>query len=99
MPRRASAALLLCLAACASPAPEFIGAAETRLTRDGIRFAVFHRGDRAEAIRLDAIPRARHRDMPALLVAVMEEATGCGVRPETLAGDTAEIRASLRCRG
>lgn len=85
------------IAACASPAPEFFGAKETRITRDGIRFAVFQRGNRAEAIRLDRISGTRHREMPVLLVSVMEEVTGCRVIRSTLAGDTAEIRATLRC--
>ncbi|MGF6860786.1 hypothetical protein ABIE69_001354 [Rhodobacteraceae bacterium MBR-64] len=88
---------LALIAACASPAPEFIGAQETRLTREGIRFAVFQRGNRAEAIRLDRISGTRHRDMPFLLVSVMEEATGCAVIRRSVAGDTAEIRATLRC--
>ena len=86
-----------CLASCASPAPEFFGAEETRLTREGIRFAVFHSDRRAEVIRLDRIAARRHREMPALMVAVMQEATGCSVVMPSLAGDTAEIRATLRC--
>jgi hypothetical protein len=35
--------------------------------------------------------------MPFLLVSVMEEATGCAVIRRSVAGDTAEIRATLRC--
>lgn len=87
----------LLIAACASPAPEFIGADQTRLELGGVRFAVFQRGNRAEAIRLDRIPAARHREMPVLLVQAMEQATGCTVIRPSLAGDTAEIRATLRC--
>lgn len=89
--------LALVLAACASPAPEFFGADQTRLELGGIRFAVFQRGNRGEAIRLDRIPAARHREMPVLLVQAMEQATGCTVIRRTLAGDTTEIRATLRC--
>lgn len=89
--------IVILLAACASPAPEFFGAQQTRLELGGIRFAVFHRGNRAEAIRLDSIPRSRHREMPVLLVQAMEQATGCTVIRRTLAGDTTEIRASLQC--
>lgn len=89
--------LVALLAACASPAPEFFGAPQTRLELSGVRFAVFHRGDRAEAIRLDRIPANRQREMPVLLVQAMEQATGCSVIRRSLAGDTTEIRASLRC--
>lgn len=89
--------LCLCLAACASPAPEFFGADETRLELDGIRFAVFQRGIRAEAIRLDRIASARQREMPVLLVRAMEQATGCTVIRRSIAGDTTEIRATLTC--
>lgn len=85
------------IAACASPAPEFFGAKETRITRDGIHFAVFQRGNRAEAIRLDRISGTRHREMPVMMVSVMEEVTRCRVIRSSVAGDTAEIRATLRC--
>jgi phage protein U len=88
---------LILLTACASPAPEFFGAEQTRVELSGVRFAVFHRGNRAEAIRLDRIPADRHREMPVLLVQAMEQATGCTVIRQSMAGDTTEIRASLRC--
>lgn len=89
--------IALLIAACASPAPEFFGAQQSRVELGGIRIAVFQRGNRAEAIRLDRIPAARHREMPVLLVQAMEQATGCTVIRPTMAGDTTEIRATLRC--
>jgi len=94
---RAPLAALALLAACASPAPEFFGAPEVRVTRAGLDFAVFRRDDRAQAIRLDRIPARRQAGMPALLVQVTEEATGCTVRRGSIKGDTTEIRARLTC--
>lgn len=94
---RILAVSLLLLTACASPAPEFIGARETRIVRGGREFAVFRQGNRAEAIRLGYATRAERQGMLATLVAVMEQATGCTPVPGTIEGDTGEIRARLRC--
>lgn len=89
---------ILMLAACASPAPEFMGAEQIRITRDGRDFAVFRQGNRAEAIRLGYATLPERQGMVATLTSVMEEATGCTPVPGTIEGDTGEIRARLRCK-
>jgi hypothetical protein len=74
---------LLLLAACASPAPAFFGADQARVTVEGTRFAVYHRGDMAQAIRLDAASRATLPLMRARLFRAVELATGCAPIPGT----------------
>ena len=44
----------------ASPAPQFFGAARHDVTAQGIRYAVFVKGDAVEVIRLDTIGRHHH---------------------------------------
>ena len=94
-------ALTLLLAACASPAPEFFGAARHDITLDGISFAVFHKGNDAEVIRLGYLTRSARAPVPALMVQAAEQTTGCRVIPNSLRtripGDTGEARLSLRC--
>lgn len=90
-------ALCLTLAACASPSPEFFGADQHRLTLDGVQIAVFHKDNRAQAIRLDHAGRAAQRDMPARLVAAMEQATGCTVPAGAATGDSGVMTARLAC--
>lgn len=95
--------LLLCpaLAACASPAPQFFGATRHDITLSGIDFAVFHKEDRAEVIRLGYLPRPARAQVPALMVEAAERTTGCRVIPGSavtgLPGDTGEARMDLDC--
>lgn len=99
MPVRRLVPVACCLAlgACASPSPEFFGASEHRLTVDGVSIVVFHTADRAQAIRLDFAGRAAQRDMPARLVAAIEQATGCTVPPGGATGDSGVMTARLSC--
>lgn len=71
------------LAACASPSPAFFGAEEQRVTVEGTRFAVFRRGDVAQAIRLDPAGRAALPLMRARLFRAVELGTGCTLVPGT----------------
>ncbi|MFC7703979.1 hypothetical protein ACFQXB_07215 [Plastorhodobacter daqingensis] len=89
------APVLLC--ACASPAPEFLGAPQTRIERDGMRFALFRKGDRVQVIRLDHADRATRQSLPDLMLRLIAEETGCQPRLSSLRGDTGEIRARLAC--
>ena len=93
--------LTLLLAACASPAPDFLGAQRHDLVLDGIRFAVFHKDTDAEVIRLGYLSRRERAKVPELMVRAAEQATGCAVIPGSLTsripGDTGEARVSLRC--
>ncbi len=45
-------ALLLLLAACASPSPAYLGAEETEISLEGVRFHVFRLPGSAQAIRM-----------------------------------------------
>lgn len=89
------------LAACASPAPGFIGATRHDITLDGIRFAVFQRENEAEVIRLGYLTRAQRAPVPGLMMRAAAEATGCTPIPDSMVtkipGDTGEARISLRC--
>ncbi len=97
---RAPAALLL-LTACASPAPEMFGATRSQVTLQGIDFVVFHKDDRAEVVRMGYLSRTERAPVPGLMVAAVEQATGCRVRPSSvttgLAGDTGEARMQVDC--
>ncbi len=88
-------------AACASPAPEFFGAARHEITLDGIDFVVLHKGDTAEVIRMGYLARAERARVPALMLRAVEETTGCRVLPDRtvtgLPGDTGEARMRLAC--
>ena len=93
---------LLFLAACgASPAPQFFGATRHEITKGGINFVVFHKDTRAEVVRMGYLTRAQRAPVPDLMVAAVEETTGCKVIPATmvtgLPGDTGEARFRLRC--
>ncbi len=94
-------ALILLLAACASPAPEFFGAVRHDITLDGIRFAVFHKDHDAEVIRLGYLSRSARAPVPALMVQAAEATTGCKVIANSMRtripGDTGEARFTLRC--
>ncbi len=93
--------LTLILAACASPAPQFFGAARHEVTMGGIDFVVFHKGDWAEVVRMGYLTRAERAPVPDLMVQAAESATGCtvisGSMVTGLPGDTGEARFRLRC--
>lgn len=93
--------LCLSLCACASPAPQFFGADRQDITLDGYRFAVFHKANRAEVIRLGYLSRAERAAVPALMIRAAEDATGCTVISGSvvtgLPGDTGEAKMRLRC--
>ena len=94
--------LLLTLAACgASPAPQYFGATRHELTRGGINFVVFHKGNEAEVVRLGYLTRARRAPVPQLMIEAVEAATACRAIPGSmitgLPGDTGEARFDLDC--
>lgn len=95
--------LSLLFAACASPAPRFMGAQRTDLALGGIDFTVFHTPTDAEVIRHGYLSRAARGDVPALMVRAAEQASGCRVIPAStvtgLPGDTGEARMALDCTG
>ncbi len=94
--------LLLLLSACASPAPEFIGATRTKVTRGGIDFVVFHAGSRAEVVRMGYLSRSARAPVPGLMAEAAAAASGCRVIANSMKtgipGDTGEARFGLDCR-
>lgn len=89
--------LFLFLAACASPAPEFLGATKTEVTRDGRSYVVMQKGERVEVIRLGYAKRGEHQAIRAAMIELIPEVTGCTLREATLQGDSGEMRGSLNC--
>ncbi len=91
--------LTLCLAACASPAPEFFGATRTEVSRDGRQYVVLQKAERVEVIRLGYATRGEHQAIRAAMIALIPDVTGCTLREATLQGDSGEMRGSLNCPG
>ncbi len=89
--------LAIALSACASPAPEFLGATKTEVMRDGRQFVVFQKGERVEVIRLGYAARGEHQAIRATMIELIPEVTGCLLRDATLQGDSGEMRGSLNC--
>lgn len=88
---------VLFLAACASPAPEFMGAPRTDVTVDGRDYAVFQKGERVEVIRLGYARRGEHQEIRATMIELIPRVTGCTLRDSTLQGDSGEMRGTLSC--
>ena len=69
----------------------------------GMDFAVFHKEDRAEVVRMTFAPPGTRRPIPALMARAAGQATGCAVIPfsgRTQApGDVGVARFDLDCRG
>ncbi|MDS9466123.1 hypothetical protein RGQ15_00835 [Paracoccus sp. MBLB3053] len=93
--------ILLLLASCASPAPQFFGSARQDVELGGMRFAVFVRQDEAQVIRLGYLPRRDRTRVPELMMRAAELASGCEAIPFSLKsripGDPGEGRVNLRC--
>ena len=87
----------LLLAACASPAPEFMGASRSDVTVNGRNYTVFQKGERVEVIRLGYARRGEHREIRATMIELIPRVTGCKLRESTLQGDSGEMRGSLDC--
>lgn len=89
--------IALTLAACDSPAPQMMGATETKVTRGGHTYAVYVRDGTVEVIRFGYAPRSEQAAVREQMVALIPEVTGCIADPRTLQGDSGEMRARLRC--
>lgn len=85
------------LAACASAAPEFMGAARTDVTVNGRDYTVFQKAERVEVIRLGYARRGEHQEIRATMITLIPRVTGCSLRESTLQGDSGEMRGSLDC--
>lgn len=90
--------LSLFLVGCgAQPAPEFLGATRTDVTRDGRGYSVFQKANRVEVIRHGYARRRDHQAIRAQMIALIPEVTGCALQPASLQGDSGEMRGSIRC--
>jgi hypothetical protein len=88
----------LFLGACgAQPTPLMFGADRTEVTRDGRQYVVFKKESMVEVIRLGYAARGEHADIRQTMIALIPEVTGCALIESTLAGDSGEMRARIRC--
>ncbi|MFI0396851.1 hypothetical protein [Paracoccus jiaweipingae] len=98
-----SFALILLLAACAWPDPDYMGVAGRPVTLDGIRFTVFHRDQQVQVIRHGYLTRAQRAPVQALMMRAAAQATGCRVLPDSLTtkipGDTGVADLRVDCDG
>ncbi len=89
-------ALVLMLAACAGPAPRFVGAERHEVTANGLRYVVWRRADAVEVHRLGpGLPRTR--DVWLGAITAIQIATGCPLRPRSLVGDGAVLTGRIDC--
>lgn len=95
--------LLLLLAACATPSPRMMGAVRHDIRVEGMDFAVFHKDDRAEVVRLDFVARPSVMAIRPLMERAAAQATGCSVIPFSAAAgtprDTGVVTFDLDCWG
>lgn len=95
--------LIMLLASCASPSPEFMGARGQDVTLDGIRFTVFHRGGDVQVIRHGYLTRDQRAPVQDLMMRAARQATGCQVVPNSLTtkipGDTGVANMAMKCDG
>ena len=85
------------LAACASPAPEFMGAKRIDTEMNGRKYTVFFTEKRAQIIRLGYAKRGDHAGIRADMIALIPKVTGCRLSEYSLQGDSGETRGSIFC--
>jgi hypothetical protein len=85
------------LAACASPAPEFMGAQRIDTEMNGRNYTVFFTEKRAQIIRLGYAKRGEHAGIRADMIALIPQVTGCRLSEYRLQGDSGEMRGSIFC--
>lgn len=95
--RACLAILLLALAACDSPSPRFAGGERSLIEVEGSRFSVYRVRDEVEAYRLSREARPREEEVRRRAILGIEAATGCWVRPGSVSGDQAIVRAKIDC--
>lgn len=87
--------LLPLLAACNTAGPEFRGLPATQITVQGSTFDLRLRGNRAEAIRVNAQYAPRVGPIHARAAFAMTQVSGCRVR--ALSGDQVQVVGTLDC--
>ncbi len=90
--------LIVMLASCgAQPAPEFLRATRSDVTRDGRQYTVYYTQKRVEVIRLGYATRGEHQAIRAQMITLIPEVTGCRLVESSLQGDSGEMRGSITC--
>lgn len=93
--------LCLSLTACATPAPQMLGSTRHQIALQGIDFVVFHKGDRAQVVRMGYLSRRDRDHVPALMEQAAAATTGCVVIPYSMTtkipGDTGVADFDLNC--
>ncbi len=92
-------ALALLLAGCDSPHPQFMGVEPKVVTVAGSTFSVRIKGEEAEAIRTSREMVPKIGEIFPKAAAAIEIAGGCPVVANSLKGDSAYVRARIRCGG
>lgn len=87
--------LLMLLAGCAAPSAEFRDIPAIRIVVEGSVFDVRVKGNKAEAIRINAESAPRMGRIGVRAALAIEAASGC--RVSRIDGDQAMIRARLAC--
>lgn len=93
-------ALLLLLAACASPDRAFWGADPVEQVIDGRRYVVHARTDARPRVQVIRMGYARRPEHPAILLAMRRaavQATGCALVEGSVQGDSGVMTARLDC--
>ncbi|MEN9409283.1 MAG: hypothetical protein RL216_1257 [Pseudomonadota bacterium] len=89
--------LLLLLAACASPSPQFFDAQRSDVVVQGRSYIVFRDANRVQVIRLGYATPTQRRDIPAQMLRAVTLATGCTPIAASFQGDSGERRGRITC--
>lgn len=92
---RRALVILIFLAACDSPGPEFMSAERSEVTVNEMRFALRRRSDRVVAIRRNFVARPDIAVIGRAAETAIEQYTGCTVL--TMQGDVAQMIAEIDC--
>ncbi len=87
----------LVLGGCNTPSSDFAGLEAETVTIGGSTFDVRVNGAEAEAIRTNPEASFSFAAVADRARLAMEQVSGCAVRPGTLEGDAALVRAALDC--
>ena len=87
----------LCLTACSSASPRYMGIAPQQTIVDGWPIDVFRKGNKAQAIRLNREIFPTATDMAIRGTVAIEQSTGCKIVSGSLKGDNTVVNARLRC--
>ncbi len=89
--------VLAVLSACASPSPQFFGAAKHEVVVDGRQFTVFQDQNRVQVIRHGYAGRSARQDIADQMMRAVGQATGCTPLTSSFQGDSGEMRGRVKC--